>query len=168
MKKKLLSILVAFIICLSPVLLLTGCGGETDQGVSLTYTSWSVAQGGKFSECTVSGLNITYSKNVYNEETNKYEDVVQDPITDFATAIKNGLGAVGGFDSSKVGTYEMTVMFGGETFKVTYTVNAKGNDPVTHDFEDKTTNGGEEGNTTSDGKCDICDQAEGHSNHSAK
>ena len=123
MKKKLLSILVAFIVCLSPILLISGCGEETDQGVTLTYTSWTVAQNGKFSECTVEGLSITYSLNVYNSETGKYEDKEQEPITNLATAINNGLVVVSGFDSSTTGTdKKMTVMFGGQTFEVTYSV----------------------------------------------
>ena len=44
----------------------------------------------------------------------------------FEDALKAGLVCASGFDSSEVGKYKMTVVFGGEYFVVEYSVTATG------------------------------------------
>ena len=122
MKKKLLSIFAALVICLSPVLFLAGCTVNEDQGVTLEYTSWKVELDGSFASSTVEGLKITYYVNEYSKEDGEYRDVLAPEITTLSDAIANGLRVVEGFDSSSVGTKTMKVIFGGEMFTITYEV----------------------------------------------
>ena len=163
MKKKLLSILAAFIICLSPVLFLAGCTSQ-EQNVTITpLTGWSVAKDGSFASMSVpDGFKITYYKNQYNKTANKYEDVKVE-ITTFADALANGLRVIRGFDSSTVGEGKtMKVIFGGKYFDITYSVTGTDTPPTPnpdlaqHRYIDT---------NPQDDICDICNKSEAMGNH---
>lgn len=166
MKKKLLSILAAFIICLSPVLFLAGCTPQEDPNVIMTgQTGWSVQKDQSFASMTVpDDFKIEYKENKYNKETGKYEDVAATPITTLADAINKGLRVISGFDSSTVGNNKkMTVIFGGKYFEITYNVVDGSTQQQKHPFVDKKTNDTE--TQTPDQKCDTCGEAQTHENH---
>ncbi len=146
MKKKLLSILAALIICLSPVLFLAGCTPQ-EQNVTMDgKTGWTVAKDGSFASMSVpQDFKITYYKNQYNKKTEKYEDVKAE-ITTLADAIANGLKVISGFDSSTEGDKKMTVVFGGKYFEITYTVgNPVGDGGTDGDSGNSGTGGGGSG-----------------------
>ena len=146
MKKKLLSILAALIICLSPVLFLAGCTPQ-EQNVDISHkTGWTVALNGSFASMSVpENFKITYYKNQYNKTANKYEDVKVE-ITTLADAIANGLRVISGFDSSTEGQKTMKVIFGGKYFDITYTVgNTAGGDAGSGTVDGGGTGGGGSG-----------------------
>lgn len=159
MKKKLLSILAAFIICLSPVLFLAGCTPQEDASVKMTgQTGWSVQKDQSFASMTVpADFKIEYKENKYNKEKGKYEDVDATPITTLADAISKGLRVIEGFDSSTVGNNKkMTVIFAGKYFEITYNVVDSNGGAQKHQFVD----------ANSDSECDSCGEAQSHANHS--
>ena len=126
MKRKLLSLILVLMLCFTPTFFLAGCDGSTGDDITFTAGTWTVAEGGSFESCTVTGLSITYTENKYDPAQGKYVDT-QKTITTFADALNAGLVCASGFDSSTVGTgLKMTVVFGAESFVVEYSVTATG------------------------------------------
>ena len=146
MKKKILSILCALIVLLSPVLFLVGCSADESEDVKITASkAWSVKVGGSFSTCTVgSDFKIEYAEKQWNSEAGEYqyvkafgedgkpsefsEEKAVLTIDSLAEAIEKGLVCAGGFDSSTAttgtDTLTMELIFMGVRFNVQYAVSA--------------------------------------------
>lgn len=139
--KKLFSILVALIICLSPVLLLTGCG-ETDRGVvfpDAIKSGWEFYVGDSFSDArTIPGsassdelVQIKYKSEKFDPAANNGKGgmVEKEEGIKIRDAFSQGmLICISGLDTSTVTEAgkprTMILMFDGETVEVTYTVKA--------------------------------------------
>ena len=149
MKKKLLSILVTLIVCISPLFFATGCTGG-DTGVTFPdtiKTGWTFVVDDNFSAC-VSGMEnracpegkIAYTATTRDEDYAKANEYTYNEKTflwekdnaeiDISDAVKERLlVCIGGFDTDTVTESgkprTMTLMFDGATIEVEYTVVAK-------------------------------------------
>ena len=141
MKKKLLSILVALIVCISPLFFAVGCSTDNDGNVSVTpLTGWKVLEGSSsFSASTVQAPNeftLKYKVGtlVFEDDPsttdvkeNSYYTYAEKTITSLREAIEAGLGCAADFDSSEMKEGEkrkMILTFELQRFEVEYTVVA--------------------------------------------
>ncbi len=143
MKRKLLSIIVALIVCISPVFFLTGCDGNTNNDVvfpDTIKTGWTFVVGDEFEDCLSAGRScpegsITYTATTtketaeytYNEKTALWEK--KDETISISEAIKSHLlvcmSVIDTTTATETGkSRTMTLIFDDATIKVEYTVVA--------------------------------------------
>ena len=170
MKKKLLSILVALIVCISPLFFAVGCSTDNDSGVAFPdnlKTGWSVVEGSDdWLDCTHSGktwYQVEGSIEYYTETFDPNLDKDGDGVAEggmvkssskskilVSEAVRQGLlTCISGFNSSKMlaneSTRTMILMFDMTQIEITYTVTSNGStNPAKHNYTD----------TNEDGKCD--------------